>query len=204
MKISTFKIINSKTKAAILSLFFNNPEQEYYLRQIEKITGYSVGNIRREMLKLEAEGLFSARYIGKLKLYKLNPSYLLYEDIKNIVRKTIGVEGALKAIFSDNNDISFAFIYGSFAEGKEKTLSDIDIIVIGTVKPIKIRSSLFEYQSKIGREINSIVYSEDEFLNKLKNKNHFVSGLIDRRKIFLKGEEDEFRRFTQIRKTRKT
>lgn len=204
MKLTPLKIISSRTGAAILKLFFDGPEREYYLRQIEKITGYSVGNIRREIMKLESDGLFLTRRLGKIKLYRLNTDYPLYEEIKNIVRKTIGIEGALKNLLSKRKNVDFAFIYGSLAEGKEKTSSDIDIVVIGDTKTREIKSLFFEYQARIGREVNSIVYSKEEFLNKLKEKNHFVSAVIKQKKIFIKGTENEFRRFIQIRKTGKT
>ena len=86
------EITKSKTKIAILGLFFNEPGGEFYLRQLESITGYSVGNIRREMMKLEKSGLFLSRIMGKMKFYRLNTAHPLYNEIKNIVRKTIGMK----------------------------------------------------------------------------------------------------------------
>ena len=197
------EITKSKTKIAILGLFFNEPAGEFYLRQLESITGYSVGNIRREMMKLEKSGLFLSRIMGKMKLYKLNTAHPLYNEIKNIVRKTIGIEGRLKEIIKKYQDIRFAFLYGSFAIGKEKALSDIDLIVIGGMDFKGIKTCIYEYQSKIGREINSIIYSPEEFLSKFKAENHFIHTVIKEPKIFLKGAEDEFRRFIQIRENTK-
>ena len=204
MQLSSVKIIKSKTRASMLALFFINPGNEYYLRQIEALIGYSVGNIRREMGKLEADGLFVTRNIGRIKLYRLNKAYPLYNEIKSIIRKTIGIEGGLKAALKRFRDVNFAFLYGSFAEDKEKILSDVDIIVIGKVKPKEMKTLFFEYQAKIGREINSIVYTPQEFLKKLKAKNHFILSLSKAKKIFIKGTENEFRRFIQIRQTKKT
>ena len=203
MEKGIFQITRSKTRAAILELFFNDPEKEYYLRQIEKLTGYSVGNIRREIITLEASGLFTHKMLGKIKLYKLNTDYSLYKEIKDIVRKTISIEGRLKAIMNQYKKIEFAFIYGSFAKSKERSASDIDVMVIGSVAPKNIKSDLFRYQSSIGREVNSIVCTKDEFLKKIKDKNHFVSSVSKEPKIFLKGSEDEFKRFIQIRKAKK-
>lgn len=204
MQLSSLKIIKSRTRSSILALFFNHPGNEYYLRQIEGLTGYSVGNIRREMGMLEADGLFISRNIGRIKLYSLNKTYPLYNEIKSIIRKTIGIEGSLKAELKRFKDIDFAFIYGSLAEEKDKVLSDVDIIVIGKVSPKEMKALFFEYQAKIGRETNSTVYRPDEFLKKLKDKNHFISSLVKAKKIFIKGEENEFRRFVQIWQAGKT
>jgi len=203
MALSSVRITKSKTRAAILELFFSQPENEYYLRQIESLTGYSVGNIRREIIMLEADRLLLSRRIGKIKLFKLNKAYPLYNEIKSIIRKTIGMESGLKAALRNIKHIDFAFIYGSFAENREHALSDIDIIVITDVSPKEIKSVFFDYQSKIGREINSIVYTKKEFLNRIKNKNHFVTAILDKKKIFIKGDENGFRRFTQIQQVGK-
>ena len=194
-----FQLTRSRTKRAILELFFNAPEKEYYLRQIESITGFSVGNIRREMISLERSGLFSCRNLGKMKLYRLNTSHPIYNEIKAIIQKTIGIEGVLRKIVVEHKRIKFAFIYGSFAKGKENAASDIDVIIIGNIRPKIIKEDFYKYQVRIGREINSSVYSEEEFLKKIKNKNHFIKTLLKEPKIFLKGAEDEFREFIQVR-----
>lgn len=203
MTLFSTRLIKSKTRASILQLFFNHPQEEYYLRQIEQLTGYSVGNIRREMNKLAADGLFLIRAIGKIKLYRLNKAYPLYNEIKSIISKTIGMEAGLKSVLSGIKGIDFAFIHGSFAEGREKSLSDVDIIIIAGARPKEIKPLLFEYQSKITREINSIIYTKKEFLRKLAAKNHFITALLGKKKIFIKGDEDEFGRFIQIRQARK-
>ena len=203
MEYNIIQLTKSKTRRAILELFFRDPAKEYYLRQIEGLTNYSVGNIRREIIKLITSGLFIKKMLGKITLYKLNTSHTLYNDIKNIVRKTIGMEGRLRAIIGKHKNIKIAFIYGSFAKGKEKDSSDIDIIIIGDIRPRYIKNDLYEYQSEIQREINSTVYSEGEFLAKVKAKNHFINTIIREQKAFIKGTEDEFRQFIQIRKTAK-
>ncbi len=204
MVLSALSILGSKTRSSILKIFFDDSQKEYYLRQLEALTGYSVGNVRREMLRLEADGIFQARDIGRTKLYRLNKRYPLYKELKNIIRKTIGIEEALKEALKRCEGVEFAFIYGSYAEGREHSLSDIDCIVIGNVSPKEIKSALFEYQTKIGRQINSIVYTKEDFLRRLDEKNHFVSSISQTKKVFIKGNEDEFRRFIQIRQDRKT
>jgi len=82
--------IGSKTRASILSVFFNNPEKEYYLRQLERLTGYSAANIRREIIKLNTDGFFEFKTIGKMKLYKIRKDYPLYNEIESILKKTNG------------------------------------------------------------------------------------------------------------------
>jgi len=193
-----FPLTNSKTQKAVLELFFNDPEKEYYLRQIEHLTGYSVGNIRREMVKLGKTGLFITRMLGRIKLYRLNKLHPIYNEIKNIVYKTIGIIGSLRDIFSKHKEVKFAFIYGSFAKGQEQSLSDIDIMIIGDIKSRIITPDIYDYQAKILREINTTFYTPEEFLDKIDKHSHFLTTVVKEPKIFLKGEDNEFGEFIQI------
>ncbi len=198
--VSMQQILRSKTRVAVLRLFFDNPSREYYLRQIERLTKQPVGNIRRDMLKMESMGLFSRRAMGNLRLYSLNRSYRLYDEYKSLVRKTVGFESGLQKIIARYKSMRFAFIYGSYARGDEKIGSDVDLILIGSCAIKTLKRDMLAYQNRVGLEINSIVYSEDEFMNKVRDKNHFVISLCKSKKIFLKGNQNEFRRFAQIRK----
>lgn len=58
----------------------------------------------------------------------------------------------LKTIFSEFSDIKVAILYGSFARGREKQNSDIDIALAGE-KKIKI-PRLLEIQAKLSKNLN--------------------------------------------------
>ena len=53
-----FRITKSKLREDLLALYFTNPNKKYYLRELERILNFSVGNIRRELIKLKSTGLF--------------------------------------------------------------------------------------------------------------------------------------------------
>jgi len=47
------QITKSKLREELLNLYFTNPNKRFYLRELERILGFSVGNIRRELIKLK-------------------------------------------------------------------------------------------------------------------------------------------------------
>ena len=83
------KITKSKTREKILQLFFSNIDKKYYLRELERILGVSVGNIRRELLMLEKAGLFKRERVGVEVYYSLNKDSAIFDDFKNIIYKTL-------------------------------------------------------------------------------------------------------------------
>src|SRR5271165_6737452 len=86
----------SKARRALFSLFFTNPEQEYFPRQLERLSGIFVGNLQKELIKMEQAGLLGSRRLGQLKLYKLNTQHPLYPELKGVVAKTVGLEATIR------------------------------------------------------------------------------------------------------------
>jgi len=185
-----FNITRSKTRKAILQLYFSHPEKKYYLRELEKILHFPVQNIRRELINLEKNGIFKREKSGNQVYYFLNMELPIYSDIRNIVSKTIGIENQLKDALSGVSGIKKAFIFGSFANGTKDALSDIDIMIIGDINEDALIEKISRLESKFEREINYHIYSEREFEERIKEKNSFISKILLKPVIFLIGKHE--------------
>lgn len=54
--------------------------------------------------------------------------------------------------------------------------------------------SLHKISNEISQEINPYVITQDEFLKRVNNNDHFLTEIVNKPKIFLKGSSDEFAR----------
>jgi len=177
-----FKLTKSKAREKILQLFFSDSSKRYYLRELERILDVPVGNIRRELLSLEKTGLFKCEKMGKQVYYFLNKDSAFFEDFKNIVFKTIGVQGKLKKELEKIKGIEQAFIFGSFAKNKENTSSDIDLMIIGKVDEDLLISKISKLEGLFKRDINYHLIDEEEWKEKSK-KDSFIKNIINNPKI---------------------
>ena len=185
-----FNITKSKTRKAILQLYFSHPEKKYYLRELEKILHFPVQNIRRELINLEKNGIFKREKSGNQVYYFLNMKSPIFSDIRNIVSKTIGIENQLRDALSRVSGIKKAFIFGSFANGTQDSLSDIDIMIVGDINEDALIEKISRLESKFEREINYHIYSEKEFEERIKEKNSFTSKILLKPVIFLIGKHE--------------
>jgi len=156
--------------------------------------------VHAELKNLEAIDLIRKRISGKQHYYSANTTHPLFQDLQNIFRKTTG----LKDVIADRldqfeGDIEYAFIYGSFASGDFTAESDVDLIIIGDVKSRKISSALLEAGDSLQREINFTVFTKDEFVNRLKDNDHFITRVVNKPMMFLIGDESDFRSLVQQR-----
>lgn len=184
-------ITKSKIRQDLLSLFFTNPSQKYYIRELERLLGYSVGSIHRELLKFQKDSLFKTQKVGNLLYYSLNTKHPLFNELKSIVSKTVGVEGSLKKILQSIDKITIAFIYGSFANKKEKAISDIDLMIIGNPNTSDLNEKIMGLEKLLKREINPTIYSLKEYKDKKKTKSGFIMDLLKNPKIMLIGKKDD-------------
>lgn len=184
-------ITKSRIRQDLLALFFTNPSQQYYLRQLQRMLGYSAGSIRRELLKFQKDSLFETKRVGNLLYYFLNKSHPLFHEIKSIVSKTTGVEGSLKQALSSIEGVKIAFIYGSFASKKEKSASDIDLMVIGGFNISNLNEKIALLEKRLKREINPTIYSLQEYKAKKRLKTGFLRDLLKNPKIVLVGDEND-------------
>ncbi|MBL6990899.1 MAG: nucleotidyltransferase domain-containing protein [Bacteriovoracaceae bacterium] len=190
-------LFSSKSRARILGKLFLQDGQEYYMRELERATGVSVRSIHSDLQRLESFDLVLKRRDGNRTYYKANEAHPLYEDLKSIVSKVYGPIAILKESLQNRPDIDVAFIFGSFASGETHAESDIDLFVIGQIGSRKLSNILFKVQSEIPWEMNHHFYKSENFKKALDKNKHFLMSLITSKKIFLKGTEDEFKRFYQ-------
>lgn len=189
-----FKLTKSKTREKILQLFFSDLTKKYYLRELERILGISVGNVRRELLSLEKSGLFKREKMGNQVYYFLNKKSPIFEELKRIVSKTIGVEGLLKKKLTKIKGIKIAFLYGSFAKDKEDSLSDIDLMIIGNPDEDILISKISSTEEELRREINYNIFSPQDFKKGLEKKEVFLEEIIAEPKLFIIGDQNELER----------
>jgi len=183
-------ITKSKIRQDLLALFFTNPSQKYYLRELQRMLGYSAGSIRRELLRFQKDNLFTTQKIGNLLYYSLNTKHPLFEELKSIISKTVGVEGSLRKLLSSIRQIKIAFICGSFASKSQRAASDIDLMIIGNPDISNLNEKIARLEKKLKREINTSIYSWEEYKTKKKAKGGFILDLLKNPKIMLIGKEN--------------
>jgi predicted nucleotidyltransferase len=164
---------------------------------VAKILGKESANYQRYIEKMISDGILCEERIGNMRFFWLNKNYQLFNEIKAMVSKTIGIEAQLREIIEKINTIETAFIFGSFATDKFNSGSDIDLFIIGEVNGDNFIEEITKLEMKISRDINYHIYKKQEVIDKFAN-NSFINNVFSNKMILLKGNLDEFRKFNPI------
>lgn len=181
-------LTKSNLRSKLLGLYFSNTDASYYVRELAKILRTDPTNLSRELSRLEKQGLFVSEEKGKQKFYKLNKHFPTFRELKRIINKTIGAIGVLRAALTNVSGIKLALLYGSFAEGREDAISDIDVFIVSDEEPEVFYNLLPDLEKKLGREINLSIYSTSEYARKRKTDDPFLRDILKNKYEILSGE----------------
>jgi len=180
--------LKSEVTQSVLNYFFLNPHDSLYVNELARKLSLDKRNLVKKIRELENEGILSSQSRGNLKLYSINPRFPLYKEYKNIILKTIGFKKKLQDIINETPDIEKAYIYGSYAHDKMDTHSDIDLLVIGEHSVLFLQKKITSVQKELGREINIVNMSANEFKKRQKNRDPFIVDILKKKHIMIKNE----------------
>jgi uncharacterized protein len=183
-------IVSSRSKAEILRLLFGLDRRDYHLRELSRRSGLALRTVQQELARLAKAGLVTARRDGNRVYYQANHQNPVYSDLRSIVLKTAGLVGVLQGALQIPG-IELAFVFGSVASGKAHAVSDVDLMIIGTLGLRHVAQLLSGLAERVGRELNPHVMKSEEFVRRKRTADHFISSVLDSPRLFVIGSEDE-------------
>lgn len=183
--------LRSKTRRELLVHYFMNSSARHHVRGLAKILGLDPSNLSKELGRLEDEGLFRSDTSGRQKYFRLNSSYPLLREVRTIVMKTAGAAPTLVNALAMVHGIEEAWLYGSFASGRQDALSDVDILIIGAPPAEALAETVRRVERKLGREVNYTVLTSEEFKRRRERKDPFLENVWHHERIALTGSHEE-------------
>ena len=185
-------VLFGKARRAILGLLFGHPDEQFYLREIVRLTGLPVGSVQREVRLLADAGVATRREIARSVFFQANPSCPIYPELLGIVTKTMGAADALRRALAPLSDrIEVAFIYGSVAAGEHDASSDIDVMIIGDVRVRDVMAVIGTVQNTTRREINPRIMGPGEARRRIADRDYFLGRMLSGERVVLLGDDRE-------------
>ncbi len=180
------------TQQRVLGLLFGHPDRSFYVTEILTLTRGGTGALQRELGRLSAAGLITARRIGNQLHYQANPDSPLFHEIVQIVRKTVGAGDALFAALQPiAGRVQLALLYGSAAKGVDTAASDLDLLVVSdTLTLEELYRTLVVAEASLGRKIQPTLYTTAEFSRRRQTDDSFVNRVLAGGTLALVGDLD--------------
>ena len=185
----------SKVQQRVLALIFGNPERSFYTLEIVRNLNSGRGAVERELARLEQSGLVSIERIGNQKHYRANRGSPIFDELRGIVIKTVGLAEPLRQSLAPYLDkIRAAFVYGSVAKGTDTARSDIDLMVIGDDLTYgDLYAGLQKAEKVLHRTVNPTFLSFDDWQRKLVTKDSVIAKIDAQPKLFVVGSKSDLK-----------
>ncbi|HEY1895841.1 MAG TPA: nucleotidyltransferase domain-containing protein [Terracidiphilus sp.] len=181
-------------RAGVLSATLLQPERWWFMTELARQLGVTPSSLQRELEALVGSRILLRRQDGRRIYYKANTESPVFPEMKGLIEKTAGMVPTLKAELKRFDDrIELALVYGSVARGEEKSGSDVDLMIVGSLKQIDLLPALRKLESRFRREVNVTLFSSEEFQRKLAAGDHFLKAVLKGKTIPLKGALDELK-----------
>ncbi|MEW6162259.1 MAG: winged helix-turn-helix domain-containing protein [Nitrospirota bacterium] len=175
-------LFSSSIRADVLSLLLNSPDEQFYIREIAKLLRKNPSGVKRELDNLEKMGMVIGEKVANLKYFRANKDSPLFSELKNLITKSLGLPGALKAVLRASGTKA-AFLYGPYAEGDD--VDTVNLFVIGALS--SLTKELKDIERRFDLKVNCTITDEDEYRLKKKKGDANLKRLLSGKRITLIG-----------------
>ena len=189
---SLIDLLFPSARQRVLAVLLLQPQAAFHLRELARLTGSHAGTLAREVDKLARTGLLTRSEQGNQVLYRAHTGHPLFSDLASLFRKTHGVVPALRdALAPLDAQIRLVLVFGSMASGTVSVGSDVDVLVLGDVGFVDLVQALFPLHAALGREVNPVLYTVDEFAARVRAGDAFARDVLAKPQLFVKGDANE-------------
>lgn len=189
--ISIADALFSRTQQRLLSVLLLSSQESIYATELASHLGVRPSTLQRDLAKFTAAGILKMTRNGNRTYFQANEQCPVFPELRSLLIKTSGVADVLRAELAPlAPKIQVAAIYGSFASGTESSRSDIDLLVIGSVKMIDLSPILERATGQLRRQVNPTLYAPEEFSKKASNS-HFVRSVLGKPLLFILGSKGD-------------
>lgn len=184
------RLFTSRVRIDLIAYFILHPEGRYHVRGLERALDAHYSAIWRELENLEQAGFILSEEDSGRRMFRINSDYPLKNELRGMILKTVGAGDRIRDALAGLDGIQAAFVYGSYADGHVDEHSDIDLMIIGDADLEDLSSTISSLGVDLGRSVNVITFSLQEWRSKLAADESFVTDVRNGPKLMLLGSED--------------
>ncbi len=185
------QLFGSKTRVKLLTLFYNNPERPFYVREITRKIDEQINSVRRELQNLLNIGVVRSVSQGNRLYYEVNPKYKFFNEFQSIFTRIPAKNKEIKQNKEDDQilqriltagNVKMVFLSGAFVRGSDQA---IDIFIVGDVNKTKLAQTIAELETEMSRELNYTAMRLEDFDYRRNLNDRFLTDILDSKKVVL-------------------
>ena len=179
-------LFGSKTRVKLLNLFFNNPNTNYYVREITRLIDEQVNSVRRELSNLQEVGIVVSTNNERKLFYTLNYDFEYYLPLRAIfsdepmLLKQQNTDNKNSNYWDDKLSLVLDYINVFIISGRlvEDSTSKVDMIIVGDNKDNKLSNWANSLEESMNKQLNYSIMNTSEFYYRFSTKDIFLNSVL--------------------------
>ncbi len=185
------QLFGSKTRVKLLSLFYNNPDRPFYVREITRKIDEQINSVRRELQNLLNIGIVRSVSQSNRLYYEVNAKYKFHKELQSIFQRIPAKSKDIKQTKEEDHifkglqkagNVRMAFLTGAFVRGSHQ---QIDIFIVGDMNKSQLAKIVGDMEKEMNRELNYAAMTIEDFDYRRNLNDRFLTDILDENKIIL-------------------
>ncbi len=182
----------SRVRVKMMELFFIDPDEMYYVRQITRKINEEINAVRRELDKMLGYGLLRSEQRGNRLYYYLNKRYFYFQELQQMVVKSTGLGKKIVKLRRKLGTLEMVMFSGRFVRRLAPRQNEVDVLVIGEVVLAELEALIKQEEKRLDREIRVAVFVKKEFDFRKTRRDPFIMDVLYGSRVMIIGSEEEF------------
>lgn len=185
-----------KVRQRVLAVLFDAPERSFYMGEVIALAHSGTGAVQRELIDLAAVGILSVHRQGKQKHYQANAQSPVYESLRQLVGKSMGVANVLStALQPVARHISAAFFHEKVSGAKGDNAPSIALTLFGksladAAVANAVAQALQAASNTLARQLKFTSHTSESLADAVALNASFLHRLLLPSNNWLKGDRD--------------
>jgi len=173
------QLFSSRTRVKLLKIFLSNPENDFFVRELTRLTDEQINSVRRELDNLKKIGFIKSRDDGNRKFFQVNQNFSIFEELTSIFTKAQGPSEEILSNILSCGDIDLISISGKLIT---RTESNLEILIVGDVKKEQVQNFLKKLEEDRAHQVRYAIFTREDFMFRLKCRDKFIENYFKKEK----------------------
>lgn len=176
------KLFGSKTRTKLLDLFFRNPNQSFYVREITRVIDEQINSVRRELLNLDSVGIIKNETYDNKVYYSANMKHPLSHALSEMFSANLADgkdKDVRRSTWEEYTKPVKNYIKGLIVTNRVPGEEGLDMLIIGDDKTKKLTHWAEVIEKKMGKPLDYAIMSEEDFTYRKSVRDRFIMELFE-------------------------
>jgi predicted nucleotidyltransferase len=172
-------LFRSEMQVELLALLFLQPGRAWTLGGLSSTLGATQSSVHKELRRLLDAGLVRRDTRHRPHSYEAAEDSPAYKPLRELLALTAGVGPRLAAVLAHVDGVYAAAIHGSWAAGRVRPDSDLDVLVIADGDRRAVQQAARAVGRRIRRDVDATVITPERLRDLVAHDNPFIRRILN-------------------------